>query len=363
MPKVSVVIPTFNQASYLESAIESVCKQTHKDLEILVVNDGSQDDTRKILDRLEKNEPRMRVFHQENKGFSAASNLAIKNSTGEFLAHLDSDDLMLPEKIEKQLAYLAKHPNIDIVYTAVEVIDRKGKALMVLRGKDENPETFLAKMLFRSIMPNPSTMLGKSSCMKQELYRENYKRSCDYDRAIRLAVRFCFGYLDLPLTQWRRHDTNISNDLERHKIEQRQILESFGEKQLMEFVEKAKLEEENLLKGKILYNLERYEDAIEFFKKDGSPAGNFYHGNCLMRQNRPEPAQELYKECLKKAPDHAACWNNLGVALGKQGNDCFKKALSLQKGYQDAASNIKGSKPRLTDRELREKLIPYTQTT
>lgn len=365
MSKVSIVIPTYNQADYLESAIQSALDQTHEDIELLCVNDGSTDGTKEILNRLEKRDPRLKVFHQENRGFSAAANLATLKSRGEFLAHLDSDDLMVPDKIEKQLDYLKNHPDIDIVHSAIQVIDKNGKHLLVQRGTEEAPDVFFAKMLFRSIMPNPTTMLGKAKKMKEVLYREHFKRSCDYDRVLRLAEKFRFGYLDLPLTLWRRHDRNLTNELEKYKEEQTLSLRDFPFQVLVERIDKASLskDEKLLLKGQVAYNIEDFELAKDYFLRGDGGVFSFYLGNTLLRLGELDAALVAYEEGVDRDPKNAALWNNLGVLKIKMGerekaDGCFRKALELRPGYLDPELNLKGGE-RVTDRELRRDLIPY----
>ncbi len=95
MPKVSVVIPTHNRANYIAHAVESVLDQTFRDYEIIVINDGSTDNTQEVL---KKFEDKIKLLHQENKGIAQTRNRAIQESTGEYIAFLDSDDYWMPEK-------------------------------------------------------------------------------------------------------------------------------------------------------------------------------------------------------------------------------------------------------------------------
>ncbi len=363
LPLVSVVVPTYNQADFLTEAIASAQKQTYPHVEIVIVNDGSTDNTAEILKNLADKDPRIRYFNQTNQGFAVATNKAIEESKGEYVVHLDSDDIYEPEKIHKQLDVLLNDKTIDLVYTAIQVIDAQGNPLMQMRGRDIDPDTFLAQMLFRSIMPNPTTIMGKRICFLKVPYREKYKRSVDYDRVLRLAEKYRFKYLDLPLTRWRRHERNLTNELEKYKAEQLDILKGYEVKDLMGYVDKAKLDpnEKTLLKGNILYNIENWENALEKFKELNSPSGYFYSGNCFLKMKRVKEAVESYRKCLKHDPKHAACWNNLGVALGEadEAKKCFEKAIEIRPEYLDPQYNLSHPTKRLTDRELRNELIPY----
>jgi len=112
-PLVSVIIPTWNRIKYLPKALESVFNQTYGNIEILVVDDGSTDGTcEKLKPLIEQN--KVRYFHQENKGQSAARNLAIQKMKGSFACFLDSDDDWLPHKVDAQVKLMVKDDNIDI---------------------------------------------------------------------------------------------------------------------------------------------------------------------------------------------------------------------------------------------------------
>lgn len=114
MPKVSVIIPTYNRASLLRDAIDSVLHQTFTDLELVVVDDGSTDNTEEVLCSI--TDPRVRYFKQPNRGVSAARNAGIQATTSEFVAFLDSDDLFLPERISIQMTVIDHDPDVGLVY-------------------------------------------------------------------------------------------------------------------------------------------------------------------------------------------------------------------------------------------------------
>ena len=109
MPEVSVIIPTFNYGRFLEQAIQSVLGQTFQDFELIVVDDGSTDDTREVLARFESDR-RVRCLFQANRGDAAARNTGILNAGGRYVAFLDSDDYWMPEKLERQLGIMRSDP-------------------------------------------------------------------------------------------------------------------------------------------------------------------------------------------------------------------------------------------------------------
>jgi glycosyltransferase involved in cell wall biosynthesis len=117
---VSVVIPTFNRAHCIAATIESALAQTHRDLEIVVVDDGSRDDTAAVVARVEARDPRVRYVHQDNAGVSAARNRGFAEARGEFVALLDSDDLWLPDKLAAQVRCLEALPEAGMIWTDMD---------------------------------------------------------------------------------------------------------------------------------------------------------------------------------------------------------------------------------------------------
>jgi GT2 family glycosyltransferase len=120
------VIPTYNRSAIVGCAIESALGQTYPHLECVVVDDGSLDDTRAVV---ESYGPRVRYFYQENAGVTAARNHAMRRARGEFLAFLDSDDLWKPWRIESQVAALRRHPNAGLAWTDMTAVERSGKEI------------------------------------------------------------------------------------------------------------------------------------------------------------------------------------------------------------------------------------------
>src|SRR3989338_10346077 len=112
-PLVSIIIPTYNNAKFISAAIDSAAKQTYPNIEIIVVDDGSTDQTKNVILPYQH---RIRYIHQSNEGLAAARNKAIEKSKGDYLQFLDADDLIHPEKIKKQIDCLMREPQFDVVY-------------------------------------------------------------------------------------------------------------------------------------------------------------------------------------------------------------------------------------------------------
>src|SRR3989338_3818100 len=129
-PLVSIVTPTFNRVGSLREAIESVLAQTFSDWELIIVDDGSTDDTRQMVAQYQAQEPRIRYAYQLNSGASAARNRALGLAQGEFVAFLDDDDFWLPEKLTKQIDRFSQDPSLGFLYTKCDVL-RNGARVAV----------------------------------------------------------------------------------------------------------------------------------------------------------------------------------------------------------------------------------------
>ena len=126
-PKVSVVIPCYNRDAYIAQTVESVLNQTWKNLELVVVDDGSTDGSLQVLQRYQDQIRIMKHPGGENRGQSASINLGLENTDGEFIAILDSDDYWALDKIEKQAGYLVNHPDVGLVYGNGWIVNQSGE--------------------------------------------------------------------------------------------------------------------------------------------------------------------------------------------------------------------------------------------
>ncbi len=203
-PLVSVVIPTYNRAASLVEAIDSVLAQTYPEMEIIVVDDGSTDDTRKIIPQ---RYPQVRYFHQENNGVSRARNLGIREARGEFIAFLDSDDLWLSDKTEKQVACFNQYPDVGLVYTDLDVYDSTGSqpVLGMRSSKAEFSTGDMVVNLFTRFSPITSTVMMRKAVFETVGYFDEELKAVNDDNLwIRVAVRYPFRHIPEALMHFRR---------------------------------------------------------------------------------------------------------------------------------------------------------------
>src|SRR6478672_2666674 len=132
MTRVSVIMPVYNGAAFVSRAIDSVLRQTVRDLELIVVDDGSTDDTREVVTAI--TDSRLRYIHQQNRGPSVARNNGIRAASAEWIAFLDSDDYWLPTKLEAQLARAREVPDAGVIYCGAKYLDPSGNFIADLRA-------------------------------------------------------------------------------------------------------------------------------------------------------------------------------------------------------------------------------------
>jgi glycosyltransferase involved in cell wall biosynthesis len=224
-PIISVIIPTFNYGRFVEEAIESVRQQSFSDWECLVVDDGSTDNTKQIVEKISAEDPRVSYFYQENKGLSAARNTGIIESVGEFFQFLDSDDLLETRKLELQLDYLFSHPEIDIVYGDMRYFSSDNPLERLFSLKNSNRpwmpkisgkgKEILRHLLRDNIMVVNSPLIRRRVVNATGLFDEGLNANEDWEYWLRCALNeFNFVYLDLPetLALVRHHPASMSKD-------------------------------------------------------------------------------------------------------------------------------------------------------
>jgi glycosyltransferase involved in cell wall biosynthesis len=218
VPEVSVVIPAYNAGHYVPAAVESVLAQTMTDHEVIVVDDGSTDDTAETMTRFGS---RVRYLRQANQGVAAARNTGIAEAHGRYIAFLDADDTWFPEKLERQLVALSARTDCRACYSAFLVVDERLSPLGVCRGLRRTAT--LEDLITRgNVVGSICTVLcDRSLFASAGSFDSTLSQCADWEMWIRLATRTEFLYLDEPLATYRQHAANMSRDpalLERDSI-------------------------------------------------------------------------------------------------------------------------------------------------
>ena len=189
MPRVSVIIPCFNAGSYLEEAIQSILDQTYSSFEILIVNDGSTDNTPDVVARF--NDQRIRYFYQQNKGLSAARNAGILVSDGEYIAFLDADDWFVPSKLEVQTRFLDMYADVGCVASGWVDTDERGDALRIVEPWHWKPDMGLAECVLGVPLVPHCVLVRRVWLEAVGLFDEGLRYREDWDLWLKLAAAGC----------------------------------------------------------------------------------------------------------------------------------------------------------------------------
>ena len=212
--KVSVVIPVHNGEKYLAQAIESVLSQTFRDFELLIVDDGSTDGSRAIMDCCARRDARIRILSQANRGVSAAGNLGFGEARGEWVARLDADDVFLPDKLQRQIAFTRQNPDVRIVGTLGYFINSTGRVIGLVSIDGPFTKTEFERMAGRGepvFFVHSSTLMHRQTALAVGGYREQFVQAEDVDLWLRMAEK---GHLLLkmpePLLLYRLHGESLT---------------------------------------------------------------------------------------------------------------------------------------------------------
>ena len=206
--KVSVIIPAYNGELYISDAIESVLAQTYRDYEIIVVDDGSTDDTSKIVQAYGD---RVHYIYQENQGVAAARNQGIKVSTGKYIAFLDQDDFFLEDKLSEQVSCLKLHPAAGMIHSGWQRVNYCGEALGKVEPWHQAPILDLEQWLLWKPVLLSAMMFQRHWLDRVQGLDAQFKQVCDLDLAWRLTLIGCPTiWLKQVTVCYREHDRNDS---------------------------------------------------------------------------------------------------------------------------------------------------------
>lgn len=214
-PLVSAIITCYNEADYVGRAIESVLCQHYHDLELIVVNDGSFDNSRAVIERY-TDDQRLEIVNQDNKGLPAARNVGVKRCSGEYVAFLDADDRWLSDKLERQLGYFETHPSVGMVYTNYWCVTPAGQKLELANPVQYNSCSSAYKRIFVNggrILP--STVTVRRDCFDRVgLFDERLRMAQEREIWVRIAAEYPIALVDAPLVLRTKRDDSLASDKE-----------------------------------------------------------------------------------------------------------------------------------------------------
>lgn len=217
-PLVSVIIPAYNAAKTLKATVESVFEQTFEDFEIIIVNDGSTDETLALAESIAGTDERVRIISQPNRGVASARNNGIRAAAGEYVALLDADDLWVQHKLERQIEVLTKSVGEEVfaVQSGALFVNDNLEVISV-RPCEPSKDALLETLLFQNMPNNMSTLVIKRSKFDEMGYFDTELEILEeWDMAIK-AARFCnLKSIEEPLSLYRVYEGNRSRNLEIH---------------------------------------------------------------------------------------------------------------------------------------------------
>lgn len=298
-PRVSVIIPTYNYGQYIEKSIDSVLSQTYTDFEIIVVDDGSTDNTKTIIETKYRN--KVKYFYQENKGAPAARNRAARESKGEYLAFLDSDDSFFADNIEKKVAALEKNPTIGMVYSDGYCIMgnsiKKSSNNYKLSAAGAKLSGDISLMLLKGYRIESTAAVLRAECFNEVGgFDEEIVGLDDYDLFLRISFNFPVLFIDECLFESIRHKGSISS----------------GTSNIDSYKAKSRI----INKIEKLYSLRAESLGIEWDKLRA--AAKFFDGNIACHNGSYKDGCIYFFESIKIYPFQKRVYFSLFVSLIKK---------------------------------------------
>lgn len=208
-PKVSVIMSVYNGERFLHEAVGSILNQTFSDLEFIIINDGSTDSTRMILESY--TDPRMRIFNQKNIGLTRSLNKGLKKAKGKYIARQDADDVSDRKRLEYQVDFMENHPDVGLVGTFGTIINEDGRFLKSWKlpeGHDRINEMLLSGNCFL----HGSVLFRRECLVTVGHYREEFEYAQDYDYWLRIAEKYKVENIDKELYRYRLNTDAISRE-------------------------------------------------------------------------------------------------------------------------------------------------------
>lgn len=294
-PLVSVVIATYNMAQYLPEALGSVLSQTYRNIEVLVIDDGSTDCTAETMAKFADN-PLVRFVQQSNRGQASAKNRGAQSAKGSLVAFLDADDQWVPEKLAMQLPLFSQSEKTGVVYSRVAYIDADGQECGVADNELFRGDV-TAPLLIRNFIGFGSAVIAKDCFDRLGGFRESLRMGIDYDLWLRASTQCEFDYIDLPLLRYRVWPGQMSRNCRGRYINGINIMRDF---------------------------LASFPGAVGKGDIDLAWAHTFVgYGDCVRSMGEGIPAAlKLYLRALAESPTYLPAWRAIAkclLGLGRPG--------------------------------------------
>ncbi|HUX06175.1 MAG TPA: glycosyltransferase [Acidobacteriota bacterium] len=377
MSKVSLVIPNFNRGHYLTACMESVLAQTHPEIEVIVVDDGSTDASREVLRGFAN---KIKLIEQDHRGAAAARNAGVEAAGGDFIAFLNSDDVIEPERISLQFAALEGNSEAGITFCDLKFLDAEGNRVGDIYNHDDfSRSTFLASMLERNrIGSSSAVMVRRAMLEKTGLFEEDIERKEDYGLWLRLLSIADVEYVPQPLVYVRVGTGRTIYGLDSLSGSHARALSHFTLIEIRRALAKKYTHPFmiQLAYARILLKIDQHAQLLHILGellelKPGNFDARFLQGCYYIKSKNFNTALQNFERCQEIERDVPELLNNIGVCHAITGNKhdaakAFRQATEMKSGYYDPVINLEilqgggdiAWRPTL-DR-LRPKLFPAT---
>ncbi|HIW34702.1 MAG TPA: glycosyltransferase family 2 protein [Candidatus Paenibacillus intestinavium] len=378
---ISAVIPAYNAEHYIEKAVLSIVRQTEPVHEIIIVDDGSTDQTVNIVNKLQEKYNYIKLYQQTNAGASAARNNGISKAIGEWVLLLDADDECNVTLIE-QYKEKINGGKYAAIYSGFIQIDEAGHKISdAISGRELLGQTGFCQMFLRNPIISPSaSIILKSAFYQLDGFDTTIKYVEDVDFWLRILLSgMNIGYVSQPLSYIRRHTNNTTANIESTRQGERRLLDKFG----LPLLQKIIYERDNTIENNHLDYIDfliRYEkwqeaqrllDTVKIEKTDNKYQSYIFTTALVaLHFENFSVAEELYSQMIKQNETHGAALNNIGVLFAMNGQltearNVMQQAFQYYPEYLDAKHNIEQlavENPiyRFTKRELRKNLLRYS---
>jgi glycosyltransferase involved in cell wall biosynthesis len=211
-PALSVLLPVYNGGIHFRAALESICAQSFSDFECLVLDDGSTDGSGEFAEQIARNDPRLRVTRRPNKGLVATLNELAAMARADLLARMDADDVALPDRFERQVAFMNSHPEVVCLGGGQVWIDEVGRPITVIRPPADDGDIQERALRGHGSICHPTAMMRASALHAIGGYRPEYYPAEDLDLWLRLGEIGTLANLPEPVIRYRIHAGSISGE-------------------------------------------------------------------------------------------------------------------------------------------------------
>lgn len=389
---VSAVVPVYNAAAYIHETLASLLRQEVPLDEIIVVDDGSRDNTCEIVKKVAEIDSRVKL-HQfsSNQGVSSARNFGIQAASSAWILFVDGDDIADERLLSRQLDRMQQladygYGDIVLVHSAYQQIDATGKMLNgITRWKQVFPQELLGYLLLRNHIITASGVLASREALAQAGgFNSNLHYAEDWDLWLRLAQKGGFGYVDEPLVFVRRHSQNTSKSVITGLEGEQRVLKQYSFEVIRQAIFRRELswEVNSADYTAMLFRLDKWEEGYHFLGQalginTEFATGHFLKGVYYVKKQDWLNARQSFEQTLVLDEQHGAALNNLGALLAakvrtNEALHYFNRALDIFPGYLDAKRNIEllskmngkslnHDELHFTWRELRPVLLAYSE--